>query len=106
MLQCVVFERQPNWSVKGLHLRSDVRDVHRILVSALGDRWSSPARIFPPGHVAAAELRRAPIALLHDLLRFGNARIPFPRDPCALPRQIAVDVTRAQKTHAAIATHN
>ena len=90
----IVLEREPDRRVERLHLRRDVGDVHRVLVAALGDRRRAPARILAPRHVTAAELRRAAVALLHDLLRLGDARVPLPRDPLALLRVVAVDVAR------------
>ena len=106
VLQRVVLEREPDRRVERLHLRRGVGDVHRVLVAALGDRRRAPAGILAPRHVTAAELRRVAIALLHDLLRLGNARIPFPRDARALPRLVAVDVAGAEETHAAAAAHD
>ena len=106
VLQGVVLEREPDRRVERLHLRRGVGDVHRVFVAALGDRRRSPAGILAPRHVAAAELGRAAVALLHDLLRLGNARIPFPRDARALARLVAVDVARAEEAHAAAAAHD
>ena len=77
-----------------------------VFVAALGDRGGAPAGILAPGHVATAEFRGGAVALLHDLLGFGNSRIPFPTGARAFLRQVAVDIAAAEETHTPAAAHH
>ncbi len=104
--QRVILERQPDRSIEGLHLRRRIGDVHGIFIAALCCRRIPPAGVLAPGHVATAELRRRAIALVHDLLVPGDARIPLPADPPGLLRQVAVDIDRAEKTHPPAPAHH
>lgn len=107
VLQCVVLERQPDRRVERLHLRHGIGDVHRVFVAALRRRpVAPPAGILATRHVTAAELRRIAVALVHDLLRARDPRVPFPRLASALLRQPAVDVAGAEGAHASATAHH
>jgi hypothetical protein len=105
VLQRIVFEPKPDGGVESLHLRRSVRDVHGILVAAFGDGRGAPPWILTPGHMTSAELRRVAVAFPHDLLFFGNAWIPFPRRARVFARLAAVDIARADETHAPASAH-
>src|ERR1043165_4720912 len=106
VLQRIVLEREPDRCVECLHLRRRIGDVHRILVAAFWDCRRAPTGILTPGHMAAAEFRRAAVTFLHDLLRFWNARVPLPCDTRALARLAAIDVAGAEEAHPPAAAHH
>src|SRR5215467_12880333 len=80
----VVFEGEPDRRIESLHLRRRVGDVHGVFVATLRGLLVAPTRILAPSHMAAAKFWRVAVALIHDLLRLGYARIPLPTDACAL----------------------
>src|SRR5262245_47581663 len=81
--------------------------MHRVIGTALnhcGRR--TPGRIFPAGHMPAAELRRAPVALLHDLHFLWDARVEPPGGALARFGACPVNVARTEKALPAFRIHD